>query len=140
MATANQLTNQHYIDLYAQVAASPSDAQTLYSGANLWTATGGITRHYPVRAGRIRSARILFWVGGTLGTTETSTLYLRLNNTTDYQLTAAIVLNGRSYGELVTGLDIPIAITDYVELKWVNPTYTTNPTFVATRVLFELVS
>lgn len=68
--------------------------------------------------------------GGTQGSNETSSLFLRLNNSTDSLISDAIINNALSTIYSITSLAIPIAAGDYVELKWVTPTWVTNPTSV----------
>ncbi len=127
-------------DIFTANIFNPADATTYYSGASAWTSTANITYCAVQRAGIITRARVQFWVGAVLGTSETATLYLRVNNTTDYTLTSAVVLSGRVYSELVTGLNISVATTDTLELKLVCPTYSTNPTSVQARVYFDILT
>jgi hypothetical protein len=63
-------------------------------------------------------------------TAETSTLYLRINNTTDVLLSNAVVFTGvppTSTSYTVTGLSQTIAANDELTIKWVTPTWATNP-------------
>ena len=118
---------------------NPADATTYYFGAFSETAptTAAATRRiYIPRAGTIKTADIM--MNCAVGSNETSTLYLRKNNTTDTSLSASIALNASPYHELVTGLTITVAAGDYVEAKWVAPTWGTNPTAVYPRLLLLL--
>ena len=54
----------------------------------------------------------------------------RLNNTTDTTLSSAIVNNASYTVVSVTGLSTAVAVGDYYEIKWVTPTWATNPTGV----------
>lgn len=102
------------------------------------TTFGTVNRYYMPRAGTLRRARIHYTVGATLGTTENSSLYFRKNNTTDTLLTSAVALNGRTYTELITGLNISMLDTDYFEFKWTTPTtWVTAPTAVTFHSLLE---
>ena len=110
---------------------NPADATTYYFGSmsSLAAATGANTRRlYAMRAGTITAVDLYVYL--TAGTAETSTIYLRKNNTTDTTLSSAIALNGTVYHELVTGLSITAAAGDYFEFKWTAATYATNPTNV----------
>ncbi len=119
---------------------SPADGTTYYFGAlaSLAPSTTGATRRiYIPRAGIITAAYISFVLGGT-GTTETSTLSLRLNNTSDTTLNSSMTMNGASFIANTTAISVTVATGDYVECKWVCPTWVTNPTNISGRVLLLL--
>jgi hypothetical protein len=62
------------------------------------------------------------------GSTLTSSISLRLNNTTDTLISNA-VLNDASYTYLSnTALSVSVVAGDYVEFKWVTPAWAANPT------------
>ena len=63
----------------------------------------------------------------TGGSAETSTLSFRLNNATDTTITAAAT-NGSTVTTFSnSGLSISVTAGDYFEIKWVTPTWATNP-------------
>lgn len=110
---------------------NPTDGSAYYIGA--WhgspAGTSGASRRlYIPRAGTITAIDI--YITCTTGSSETSTVYIRKNDTTDTSVSTAIALNASPYHELVTGLSISVAAGDYIELKWVTPTWSTNPTAV----------
>jgi len=113
---------------------SPSDANTIYVGSQsafAGTGTAGSNKIYIPKTGTIKKVK-LFVNNNTLGSSETSSIYIRLNNTTDYLITSSFV-NDASFTEATnTSLSIPVTgdFTDYIEIKWVTPTWTTNPTSV----------
>lgn len=118
-------------------SSSPADATTYYFGCFPHVAlqsTAAINPMYFLRAGTIVAADVFFSVTGVLGTSTVSTLSLRLNNTTDTTLTAAVALNAITYHVQNTSLSVAVAVTDYVELKWLTPTWATNPTNVLCAV------
>lgn len=119
--------------LEAGSGLSPTDASTYYGGG-LFSAgastTPGTHRTFIPRSGTIQSVHMYMQTGGTQGSNETSSLFLRLNNTTDSLISDAIINNALSTTYSNTSLAIPIAAGDYVELKWVTPTWVTNPTSV----------
>jgi len=119
----------------------PGDSHTDYFGQPFTptvTTTAGAKRIYAPRAGTITRCVIqVHNQGGTQGTSETSTMSFRLNNTTDTTLSSTIVANaasGASTVQSVTGLAIAMAADDYFEIKWVTPAWATNPTNVVTSV------
>jgi len=110
---------------------NPADGTTYYFGAfphvTLGT-TAAVNRLYIMRAGTIVAAD-LFMVC-TTGTSEASTISIRLNNTTDTTLTAAVNLSSSPFHAQNTALSIAVVAGDYIEFKWVTPTWATDPTAV----------
>lgn len=110
----------------------PADATSYYwaifQTAAMGTAAVNNPWYVPV-SGTIRTVDVFFRVAGTAASTETSTLYLRKNDTTDGTVTSAINLSA-NYHELVTGLAISVTAGDTIQCKWTTPTWATNPTDV----------
>ena len=118
---------------------NPADATTYYFGAFSETAptTAAATRRiYIPRAGTIKTADIM--MNCAVGSNEACTLYLRKNNTTDTTLSSTVTFNASPYHELVTGLNITLSASDYIEAKLVCATFGTNPTAVYPRLLLLL--
>lgn len=67
---------------------------------------------------------------GTLGSTEASTLSVRVNNTTDYLISNAVIHDAAQTVFNNTAMSAPVSEGDYIEIKWVAPTWATNPTNV----------
>jgi hypothetical protein len=112
---------------------NPIDNYTHYFGlpANAGASNNFVVRQFnPPKSGTITRADIYISTDGTLGTSEASSLYLRVNNTTDYLLSNVISHNSQVYKFNKTGLNIPITNTDNLVLKFVTPTWVTNPTSV----------
>jgi hypothetical protein len=116
---------------------NPTDATTYYFGHNYGAAPGSVAaanKVYPIRGGTITRVNVyLYNNGGTQGSSETSTMSLRLNNTSDTAISSSITANAASGTVVVfqvTGLSLAVATTDYFEVKWVTPTWATNPTAV----------
>lgn len=113
---------------------NPADATTYYFG-NFFSLAPGATaqtrRIYIPKGGTITACNI-FIVSTGAGTAETSTISIRLNNTTDTTVTSTLDLSATSVVVSVTNLSIVVAdnYTDYIEMKWVTPTWVTNPTGV----------
>jgi hypothetical protein len=112
---------------------NPADATTYYVG-DVFSATpqttAGITGFYLAKDTTIYAAAAKFLITGT-GSNEASTVYLRVNGTTDYSISAAIDCSS-SFSVYSNAFVSPIAISagQYVEIKWVTPTWVTNPTGV----------
>lgn len=112
-------------------SSNPADAQTRYFGG-LYdlapNATNGNRRLYVVKAGTIDSVYGYFSVG-TLSSSETFTMFIRLNSasttnfTTTAKMDAAIsVFSGNP--------NLAVVVGDYVEIGMTFPTWATNPVTV----------
>lgn len=114
------LTVQH-------LAASPVDAQTVYFGQlpKAPVTTADTSKVYIRKGGTITVANI-YCYAGTAGTSENWSLYVTLNNTTD----TLIETLGAATSERVfdnSSLSISVSAGDYIEIKSVQPTWSTNP-------------
>lgn len=125
----------------AQDFFSPADATTYYFGSSPRTTgqtTPGQRKIFIPKAGKITRVDIsIVNAAGTVGSNQTSSMYLRLNDLTDTLLSNAIVNTQASEAASyfnITGLSIPVAAGDFIEIKWVTPTWATNPTNVVIDV------
>jgi hypothetical protein len=109
------------------LTSSPVDAQTIYFG-NLPKApvtTANISKVYIPRAGTIKRAEI-YCYSGTAGTNQAWSGYVRLNNATDTLIaTLSVGTNERVFSN--SALSIAVVAGDYIEIKFINPTWPTNP-------------
>lgn len=122
----------------ANTTVNPVDATTYYIGSIIgtnWSTSAGNRRVYFPKNGTLKAAQIWINVVGTLGSNETSTIYFRLNNTTDTTLSSSIVADATSNIQTVTGLSVSVTTSDYCEIKWVTPTWGTNPLSVSLSVI-----
>lgn len=109
---------------------NPADATTYYIGQGIEpTSTQQIQRVRIPRTGTIRSVSISFLNLGA-GSAETSSIYFQKNAVTDYLISSSVVNNAVYTEILASTLDIPVVAGDFFEIKWVTPTWVTNPTFV----------
>lgn len=117
---------------------TPADATTYYIGSVIGGTTSSATtnRIYIHKSGKLVKARIFIVVAGTLATTETSTISFRLNDTTDTTISSAVNLSATPYTVVNSALTTAVAEDDYFCIKWVTPTWATNPTSVL--VSFQL--
>ena len=112
-------------------SVNPADGTTYYFGAFPHVALGttpAIQRLYIMRAGTVVAADVFMTC--TTGTSETSTISFRLNNTTDTTISSAAALNASPFHVQNTALSIAVVAGDYFEIKWVTPTWVTDPTNV----------
>lgn len=121
------LTMLGYTISVQALTSSPTDAQTIYFGKlpKAPVTTGGQSKIYIRKAGTIKIAEI-YCYSGTAGTNEAWSLYIRKNNTTD---TLIATINAATSERVFsnTGLSIAVAVGDYIEIKAVNPSWSTNP-------------
>lgn len=128
------------LQFFGNTQSAPADATTYYFGnapAAPIDTNAGWYRVYVPRSGTIRSVYGNLHTGGATGTGENSSLFVRINNTTDVTITTTRTTNNVSNPFSVTGLSQAVVAGDYLEIKWVTPTWATNPTNVrASAVVF----
>jgi hypothetical protein len=109
------------------LTSSPADGQTIYFG-NLPKApvtVAATSKVYIPRAGTIKRAEI-YCYSGTPGTNQAWSGYIRLNNTTDTLIaTLSVATSERVFSN--SALSIAVVAGDYFEIKFINPTWATNP-------------
>jgi hypothetical protein len=119
------LLGGYYIHMQG-ATLSPADATSYYFGSILgWGASAANQKFYIPRAGKLVKARI--FIVGTNGSAETSTISFRLNDTTDTTITSTAVCNALPYTTVNSALSVAVAEDDYFCVKWVTPTWVTNP-------------
>jgi hypothetical protein len=122
---------------------SPADSTTYYvsDGETITQATASTsrTRIYIPQAATIKAAYGNITVLGTLGTTENITIAIRLNDTTNTNITttaqAAAVENTFNN----TGLSISVVAGDYIDILFVAPAWVTNPTTLSLSLSLVLI-
>lgn len=120
---------------------SPADSTTRYiSGLPITPQTTYAAGHYtaPV-AGTITAAAFNWYSSGTAGSNETISIYVRVNDTTDYLI--ASVGNTNANKQFINGaLSISLAANDTFNVKMVFPAWATNPTTcnIGGVLLFEV--
>src|SRR5574338_1512127 len=115
-------------------AGAPADGQTYFQSwgtfHDVQTSGKAVTRMYIPVAGTVTKVYGAVVVNGTLGSNENCTLYLRLNNTTDTTITNTLQLTAVSNTFNAT-VSISVSAGDYLEYKFVCPTWATNPTLIS---------
>lgn len=129
-------------ELQASCAAfNPADATTYHFGAfpTLTPGPAANRKLYIPRAGTIKRIDLVFVNTTTDGSNEQSTVSLRLNNTTDTTITATLALNATPVTVTNSSLSIAVAAGDWIAIKWVTPTWVTNPvgTIISAQVWIE---
>ena len=109
------------------LTSSPVDAQTVYFGTmpKAPTTTANISKIYVRKACTLKIAEI-YCYSGTAGSNQAWSLYIRKNNSSDTLIaTISVATNERVFSN--TTLNISLVPGDYIEIKGVQPTWTTNP-------------
>lgn len=119
-------------------ASHPADGTTYFFGSldSVALNTTATNRKIPIlRSGTIRKISLILIPTTSAGTTETSTLSFRLNDTTDTTITSAANLS--ALYEVTANVNIAVSSGDWGTIKWVTPTWSTNPTgVVGTALLY----
>lgn len=120
----------HYALMASFASTNPADATTYYFGGMYvaLTTVNASRRIYIPYSGTLTAAYLYIRNGGTAGTTETSTAYIRINDATDVTISSSVTTNNGDNAFNVTGLSTAVTAGDYFEVKWITPTWSTNPT------------
>jgi hypothetical protein len=106
---------------------NPPASSTLYFGQCNDSPNDTATKRkiYPQRAGKISAVAGEFV--NVASSSEKSSLYIRVNNTTDYLISSTIATDTNSNYFSNNALSIPIADGDFFELKLVTPAWAQAP-------------
>lgn len=120
--------------------ANPADGATYFIAPTntivTFTADTNQARFYMPVAGTINKVYGNLNVAGTLGTTENATLALRLNNTTNTNITTTLKFNAVNTAFNTTTLGLAVSAGDFIELVLICPTWATNPTTCGINLTF----
>ena len=117
---------------------SPADATTYFMSygtpINPWTTTASNSgRIWIPKTGTITAAYGAFGVAGTTGTAQNGTVRIRVNNTTNTDITTSAAFTAALNPFSNAALSIAVTAGDYIHFQLVTPTWATNPT----NVLFQ---
>lgn len=117
---------------------NPADSATYFLAQAISlitnTTSNGSTRFVIPTTGTITACYGAFTVQGSLATSETSTLAIRLNNTTDTNVTTSLLFNATSNAVSNSSLSISVTAGDFIELKLICPVWATNPLTVSASI------
>ncbi|NTU42940.1 MAG: hypothetical protein HGA78_07785, partial [Nitrospirales bacterium] len=123
---------KRYYNVGTAAHVNPADSETRYMGVTMETPSTTPLAHTvtAVEAGTITVANITWIVIGAVGTNENVSIYVRVNNTTDYLIaTVGSTDTRREFNS--TSLSISLSAGDYWAIKMVYPAWATNPANVA---------
>ena len=117
-----------YVQSFNFNAFSPSDATTYYIGVNV---SSPFTTDTSIRLIALKTStlkKVAITSRQTLGTSENSSFALGVNGTYT-TFTSSIKFDGSpNNNALITGLSINVTEGDILTLRWITPTWVTNPT------------
>jgi hypothetical protein len=116
-----------------QISFSPADSTTYYWGGDIstgLTVTYNEAKVYVPKTGTVKNWFFKFRIAGTIGSGETVSHYLRLNDATDFGQLDATYAGSSTNNLAVTGLSQAVTAGDYIAVKMVTPAWVTNPTQV----------
>jgi len=109
---------------------NPNDSTNYFFGADFTAGTTVTNRRLYVPKPSVLTGASVF-MRATVGSAELSSVYVRLNDTTDYLISAAVNLSASPYHALNASMSVPILtgnFIDFVNIKWSTPNWVTNPT------------
>lgn len=121
---------------------NPGDASTLYFGVPvIGLPSTTATRYTMVIPNNctITGYDLVASVVGTAGSAETSTISIRVDNTTDILLSSSITYSAASGYQAfsASNLNTNIDAGSVINIKWETPTWVTNPTSVSNGIVLR---
>lgn len=120
---------------------NPADSTTYFTGGLpiAISTSAGIQKISIPKTGTVTAIYVTILNATVQGTTETSTMSFRLNDTSDTTISAVIQNDLLVETFSNTGLSIAVSGGDFFEIKWVTPAWVTNPqgVFVSASVYIE---
>jgi len=124
------IDSKGYIQSFNFNAFSPADATTYYIGVNV---SSPFTTDTSIRLISLKTStlkKVAITSRQTLGTSENSSFALGVNGTYT-TFTSSIKFDGSpNNNTLITGLSINVTEGDVLTLRWITPTWVTNPTSI----------
>lgn len=109
---------------------TPADNTIYYFGAPAYTGSTnqGYSKWVVPVTGKIKRCDLVNYYSGTQPSNETSSLYIRKNETTNYLVLDATFHNETNKQVFSnSALDIAVSAGDTIEMRWNTPTWATNP-------------
>lgn len=122
-------------------AANPVDSTTYYFAPTRTfiqhTTNDSRIRFYVPFAVTITKVYANFNVSGTLGSNENCTFFIRVNDTTNTNITTTLQLT--SVDNIVNNTSLSLSLTagDYISFGFTGPAWGTNPTSVSVAIAFS---
>jgi hypothetical protein len=126
------------LNMFVHGSTNPADSTTYYIGSitdlGAGTTNTAGRRVNSMATGRITQVGISIFIGGTNGSSETSTFEL-VNNTTSTAttITSTAVHTGDSAVNYTLATPLAVSTGDELYIRWTTPAWATNPTSVRQR-------
>ncbi len=118
---------------------SPADATTYYFiPTGLSTTITAVSKIYIPITGTITIAYGSISVRGTLGSAQNTTIALRLNDTTNTNVTTTLSTSSAVVAFNNTSLGMAVSAGDFVSVIMITPTWVTNPTNMDFQMSFYM--
>lgn len=125
--TATGFTNKNTTLISRSTSTTPADNTTYYSGFFTSSTTANAQPITIPVTGTIKKIHFNIVNTGTLGSSTTSSVYLRLNDTTDTLISSAVTTSQVEKTFINSSLSIAVNAGDTFEIKWITPNWPTNP-------------
>lgn len=109
---------------------SPTASTTYYMSAKVAVTVAGYNKIYIPRPCVLNRVYVILVIVGSTSESRTSTISVRVNNTTDTTVTSSINCNVAVSNYNNTAMGVTLGANDYIELKWVTPAWIAAPTNV----------
>ena len=115
---------------------NPADSTTYYfvntlAFTSVTSATDPRTIFYVPKAVTLAKVYGTFTVNGTLGSAQNCTLFIRVNNSSNTNITSTIQLTSSTNNFNNTALALSLSAGDFFNIGFTGPAWTTNPTTVS---------
>lgn len=126
-----QMASAPYVMTLTLTEATPAASTTYYSAIGYQSATVDFVPTFLPMAGTITSLILTIANAGTAGSSETFSVWLRYNNTTDILLSSSLTSSTKPQVTNTYTLSQAIAAGDRIQLKWTSPAWATLPTSIS---------
>lgn len=119
---------------------TPADSTTYFVGSGYPYAMGIASFARPLYIPQTGTITKVYGVSRqTVGTGETSSIYVRYDDTTDTLITSSMVNNVATSPFSKNDLSISVTEGHFIEIKWVTPAWVTNPVNCVLSVIIYIV-
>jgi len=122
--------------------ANPADSTTYYFAQNRsfiqqTSSTVPQNRFYFTTAFTLNRVYAVFNTAGTLGTTENGTFFIRVNDTTNTNISTTVQLNVVNRTVSNNSIGLSLNAGDFIVFGFTTPAWATNPTTVSMALAFS---
>ncbi len=116
---------------------NPNDSTIYYLNGSGWSVSNVAQgRHYMPRNGTITG--LIGYMTSIAGSSENATLYIRVNDTTDYTVSNTLDFS-LPFNNINASLSISLSQGDYFKIKFLSPAWVTNPTQASLNCTINII-